>query len=511
MVGGQEAQCAARANPAGGRGVAPLPILAEPGAAGLRTFAPLAGDLSGRAANDQAAEPCADLLAEPGAPIALAITALPEGGAIPRAAARLTMQMPGVLTAILLATIVALGLVIWSIRRHRDPKLDIRCEAPIDQQLPSLAGLTQATVYTGNQVELLQNGRFFDAMFEEIARAERSVHFETFLWKDGALGTRLIDALSERSRAGVTVRVMVDANGGKKLGPEARQRLRDAGCRLEMHHPRHIRHIGVFNDRDHRKLVVLDGRVALLGGHCIVDSWLGDAEDCDHVRDLGLRLRGPAVHGVQSVFSENWAEDTGELFIGDDVFPPLEPAGAVSMHVASVKAEGSPPAVKILHHLVLCMARQRLYIQNPYFLPDDEAIEALCEAVRRGVDVRLMVPSTSASDMPIVQHAAHHNFQRLLDGGVRILEYQRCLLHQKAMTVDGVWCALGSSNFDDRSFETNDEVTVGMLDAGLARQLEEVFEQDARLCVELHAEQWRRRSLSHRLRDRALHLFNELL
>ncbi len=422
-----------------------------------------------------------------------------------------SLVLTTVLAVLLAAVTVGLALVIWSIRRHRDPRLVIQCDAPIGELLPSLSGLTQGTVYEGNSVELLENGSFFDAMFQEIAAATRSVHFETFLWKEGVLGTRLADALIERRRAGVPVRVLVDADGGKQMGREAARRLRDAGCRLEMHHPRHVRNIGVFNDRDHRKLVVVDGVVAMVGGHCIVDGWLCNGQGRDNVRDLGVRLRGPVVHAVQSAFSENWVEDTGELFVGEAVFPQLDRVGDVAVHVASIKAEGSPPAVKILHHLVVCVARERILIQNPYFLPDSEAIDALCAAVARGVDVRIMVPSAEASDMPMVQHAAHRNFHLLLAGGVRIFEYQKCLLHQKVMTVDGVWCAIGSSNFDDRSFETNDEITLGLRDDALAARLEEIFERDARDCVELQAASWARRGLWHRCKDNALYVFNELL
>ncbi|WP_353506287.1 phospholipase D-like domain-containing protein [Variovorax brevis] len=243
-----------------------------------------------------------------------------------------------------------------------------------------------------------------------------------------------------------------------------------------------------------------------------MDGWMCEsAQRCDDVRDLGVRLEGPAVHAVQSVFAENWVEDSGELFLGEAYFPRLEAAGDVAVHVASVKAEGSPPAVKILHHLVICMARERLWIQNPYFLPDDEAIKALCETARRGVDVRVMVPSAEASDMPMVQHAAHHNFHVLLEGGVRIFEYQECLLHQKVMTVDGVWCAIGSSNFDDRSLETNDEITLGIKDSAMALQLEELFLLDMQHAVELDAAHWAQRGLWHRCKDGFFHAFNELL
>jgi cardiolipin synthase len=163
-----------------------------------------------------------------------------------------TAQWPTWLALVLLLVVVGLVLAIWSIRRHRDPKLEIDCDTPIDQLLPSLSGLTQGTVYEGNWVELLEDGDFLEAMFEEIRGATSSVHFETFLWKDGVLGRRLADSLIERGRAGVPVRVLVDADGGKKMGADSARRLREAGCHLEWHHPRHVRHIGVFNERDHR-------------------------------------------------------------------------------------------------------------------------------------------------------------------------------------------------------------------------------------------------------------------
>lgn len=419
--------------------------------------------------------------------------------------------VPIALLALLIVAIVLLAMLIWSIRRHRDPALQVDCDAPLAELMPSLAGLTQSSIYGGNSVELFGNGAFFDAMFDEIRAATRSVHFETFLWREGVLGQRLVDALVERRRAGVAVRVLVDGDGGKQRGEDVERRLLAAGCLFATHHPRHWRNVGVLNERDNRKLVVLDGRVALVGGHCIVDSWLGDAEDSSRVRDLGVRVRGPAVHAVQAAFSGNWVEDTGELFVGDDAFPLLQRHGDTDIHVASLKPEGSAPAVKVLHHLVVCVARERIRIQNPYFLPDDEAIEALGQAVARGVDVRVMVPSASASDMPIVQHAAHRNFHRMLARGVRIFEYGKCLLHQKVMSVDGVWCAVGSSNFDDRSFETSDEITLGIRDAALAAQLEAIFDSDCRHCVELELDTWMARGAWHRAKDNLLYSFNELL
>lgn len=407
--------------------------------------------------------------------------------------------------------LIALLLIIYSLKHRRDPHFRIHTDAPLPKLLDSVAGLTHGHLIDGNSVELVENGRFFDLLLTDIAAAQRSVHFETFLWKDGELGRRLAKALAERARAGVCVRVLVDANGGKDIGTDTTRLLQEAGCTFANFHPGGVRAIGRFNNRDHRKLVVLDGRIAYVGGHCIVDTWLGDAEDAEHFRDISVRLRGPIVHAVQSTFSENWVMTTGELFLGDDVFPKLENEGDIAIHVARITPFGSASAVKILHHLAICCAQQKILIQNPYFLPDPEGIELLEQAIKRGVDVRVMTPSTGSTDMPIVQHAAHHNFDKLLAIGVRLFEYKKTLLHQKVMTVDGCWSAIGSSNFDDRSFEINDEITLGFHDTDLAKKLEIIFERDLKDCVELTSEIWSKRSFGHRLLDGSLYLINEQL
>lgn len=417
----------------------------------------------------------------------------------------------GVWGGLLLVVVIVQIAVIWSIRRHRDPALRIDCQSPIDELMPSLAGLTLGTAVGGNHVQVLENGAFFDVLLARIGAARQSVHFETFLWKDGQLGRRLADALSERARAGVQVRVMLDAQGAKGVGEAVTRQMRDAGCSVRFFHQRSLRNIGVLNDRDHRKIVVLDGREAFVGGHCIVDDWLGDAEDHRHVADVSVHLHGPIVHSVQGAFSENWAGETGELFLGDDVFPRLEPAGDVLIHAVFAKPENSAPTVKILHHTAICVARHRIWIQNPYFIPEPDAIDAFGAAVKRGVDVRVLMPATSGSDNPMVQHAGHRNFEKLLKCGVRLFEYPHTLLHQKIMTVDGVWCAIGSSNFDDRSFETNDEISLSVSDATLARRLDAIFEKYVQRADEIRLEAWQRRGWAHKLKDHAFYMLNELL
>jgi cardiolipin synthase len=417
----------------------------------------------------------------------------------------------GVALALLVALIILLLLVIWSIKRHRDPDLHIECDSSIDKLIPSIAGLALGTPLDGNSVEVFENGAFFDALIQEIGSARQTVHFETFLWKEVVLGQRVADALSERAQAGLKVRVLLDATGTKKMGKQAERQMKDAGCKVVKFHHRHIRNIGVMNERDHRKLIVLDGRVAFVGGHCIVDDWLGEPEDGEHFADISVRVRGPIVNTVQSVFSENWGAETGELFVGDGVFPAPEKAGDITAHAAYLKPEGSAPAVKILHHTLICLARKRIWIQNPYFLPEPEAIDAFGQAVKRGVDVRVLMPSTGGSDNPMVQHAAHRNFEKLLECGVRLFEYSNTLLHQKVMTVDGIWSAVGSSNFDDRSFEINDEISLGFTDEALAGELDRIFLKYAAQTQELKLEKWRKRGLWQRTKEQVFYTMNELL
>lgn len=411
----------------------------------------------------------------------------------------------------LLALVALLILVIWSIRRHRNPSMRIECGHAIEELMPSLAGITLGSVVEGNRYEVHENGAFFDAVVASIDAAERSLHFETFLWQDGQLGRRLADAMIRASQRGVKVRVLLDANGSAKAGDEVVARMRQAGCHVRFFHKTRLRTIGVLNDRDHRKIIVVDGRRAFVGGHCVVDEWLGNAEDGQHYADVSLMLEGPIVHSLQGTFSENWAGETGEVFMGDDVFPKLEPVGTVPMHAVFAKPESSAPTIKILHHSVICLARKRLWIQNPYFIPEPEAIDAMGAAVKRGVDVRVLMPSTSGSDNPMVQHAGHRNFQKLMECGVRLFEYPHTLLHQKVMTIDGVWCALGSSNFDDRSFEINDEISMSILDADLATRLDGIFEKYVARATEIDLERWKRRGWRIKLKDHAAYMINELL
>jgi cardiolipin synthase len=422
-----------------------------------------------------------------------------------------TWTLSSIALGAIVGIIAVLGLVIYSIRRHRDPELRIECEAGIEKLIPTISGLTLGSALEGNAAQVLVNGEFWDVLIEHIGRARHTVHFETFLWKEGKLGKRMAKAFAERARAGVKVRIMLDDNGSRGIGRDERELMEKAGVDLRFFHKKKLVNIGVLNDRTHRKMLIVDGREAFVGGHCVVDEWLGDAEDGKHFGDVSVRLRGPIVHSVQGAFSENWVGETGQVFAGPDSFPEIKPAGDLTMHLVYAKPENSAPAVKILHHTLICLARERIWIQNPYFIPEPEAIDAFGDAVKRGVDVRVLMPSTSGSDNPMVQHAGHRNFEKLLRNGVRLFEYPHTLLHQKIMTVDGLYSAIGSSNFDDRSFETNDEVTLGILDEKVTAKLDSIFERYVPRAQEIELEKWAKRGAWHKLKDHAAYSINELL
>lgn len=408
--------------------------------------------------------------------------------------------------------IAVLIVIIWSIRHRSDPDFQLE-EPPVRFELAkeSIVGLTHSSLASGNEIELLENGDgCFPRLFSDIDSAKRSVHFESYLWKPGELSDTLTNHLVDAARRGVAVRVMLDGTGGK-ITKEQTKRLKDAGAHVHSFRKLSLTNLGRMNSRDHRKIAVIDGRIGYVGGHCIVDTWLGDADDRKHFRDISVRVRGPIVNDLQGTFSENWIEATNTLFFGDDVFPAREAAGECDAHVARINPSGVISSVKLLHHVVIECAREKVLIQNPYFLPDPEAIDSLRRAVERGVDVQIMIPSVEATDNALVQHASHHRFGALLKHGVRIHEYGRTLLHQKVMTIDGVWCAVGSTNFDDRSFEINDEVTLGIWSREHARKLEEVFAADLKHCVEVTLERWEGRSLMHKLKDQMFFLINEQL
>lgn len=407
--------------------------------------------------------------------------------------------------------LLLLLVLLWSILRERQSHVRVPDIARFSEVLPSIANLSGSPIQDGNAVRILQNGdEFFPALFADIARARESIHLETYVWWKGDVCARLSRALADKARQGVEVRLTLDATGSGKGDDELFDAMKQAGVKISFYHPFRLADLGLFNNRTHRKLAILDGRVGYVFGHGIAQEWTGHGQDKDHWRDTGVRLEGPIVNAVQGAFSENWVEQTGEVLAGDKYFPRLPEAGGVRAHLTVSSPQGGVSKLEMLYKLAIASAQKELTIQNPYFIPDGELVSLLDRAVKRGVRVRLMIPGP-VTDSSIVRHAGHRQFQELLDKGVEIYEYQRTLSHQKVMIVDGLWSHVGSTNFDDRSLDINDEASVGLIDPGVAGQLEAAFGRDVKDCKKLDAKTWSQRSAWHKLQDRLSYMVNEQL
>jgi cardiolipin synthase len=412
------------------------------------------------------------------------------------------VRVPLIVFIALLIAVTGLTIMLWSAERGTDPRLNVKNDGDFSALLPSMVGLTQSSLEPGNHVQLLENGdQFFPLLLRDIAAAKESVHVESYIWWKGEICGQIANALASKAKQGVEVRLLVDASGGHKMDRDLEKLMVDSGVRFVRFHSFSLANLGRMNNRDHRKEAIIDGRIGYLGGYGFAQEWTGHGQDKDHWRDAGLRVEGPIVGRLQAAFAENWIEETGEIMAGEKYFPRLAASGSTKAHLAYASPTGGVSSVQVLYYLAIKAARHEIIIQNPYMLPDDESVEAFAEAVKRGVDVRIMVPATTSTDSPIVQHASHHLFGRLMKAGVKIFEYKKTLLHQKVIIVDGIWSCIGSTNFDRRALQLNDEVSMGVLDPALATQLKAVYEDDMRFAEERHFDEWEHRGLWHKAED----------
>ena len=372
-------------------------------------------------------------------------------------------------------------------------ELDLDALPPLENGVETLVGLTDGAVHQGNAVTVLQDGDLFPAMQADIVAARHTVHLETFVWTKGRLEDQFEQQLCSRARDGVKVRLLVDAIGASGASSACFKRLSDGPVEFaEYCKPRWV-NLRRFNQRTHRKLLIVDGEIGYVFGHGIADQWLGRAEDREHWRDTAVRIEGPAVRALQSVFMENWIEETHCVPSGPGCFPPLEPKGTSIVHAFSSASGDTVSSVALVYTVAIASARREVIIQNPYFAPDDGVCELLGKMVKRGVAVHLMVPGKH-TDSPFVRDAGCHLYANLLRDGVRIYEFEPTLPHQKVVIIDGVWSHVGSTNFDARSLALNEEVGVGILDREIANQLRSAFEADLKRSREITLADWRKRS-----------------
>ena len=371
--------------------------------------------------------------------------------------------------------------------------LDHEFTVDSDEFLPTIEGATGVPFTDGNRLEILNNGdEFYPAMLQAIAEAQYSVTIEAYIYWAGDIGLTFARALAAKAAAGIKVKILLDAIGSATIGEEIFDTLKTGGCQVAWYNPIHWYTIGRFNHRTHRKSLIVDGRVGFTGGAGIADQWSGRAQDPDHWRDIQIRLEGPGVTPLQTGFAQNWLESTGELVSGSWYYPPQEVAGSLRVQTVMSSPQTGASTVRMAYYLSIICARRSIYIANPYFVPDQVALDALIEAKQRDVDVRIMV-SGIHNDNWLARHNSVRLYRRLLEAKIEILEFNRTMLHHKTMVVDGVWATIGTTNFDNRSFAHNEENTVCFYDTQVAGELARLFLADMSGCQPVELESWRRR------------------
>ena len=354
-------------------------------------------------------------------------------------------------------------------------------------------------VVAGNRYRVLVNGdRIFPAMLDAIRGARRTIDFETYIYWSGTIGQEFADALSERSRAGVKVHVLLDWVGSSKMDQSLVDELKSAGVEIEKYHPPHWSHLGRLNNRTHRKLLIVDGRVGFTGGVGIADKWSGDAQDPDHWRDTHFEVEGPVVAQMQGVFMDNWIKTAGAVLHSAGYFPPIEPVSGGAAQVFSSSPSGGSASMELMYLMAITSAQRTIRLSSSYFVPNDLAVRTMVAAMKRGVKLQIVTPGTHI-DTETVRAASKARWGELLAGGAEIYEYQPTMYHVKVMIVDEFMVATGSTNFDDRSFRLNDEANLNIYDRSFAAEQVKVFEADLARSRRIEFAEWEARPLKEKL------------
>lgn len=396
-------------------------------------------------------------------------------------------------------------------------------EKQVTQQLPRLystadpqfmramGSLLGPGISGGNKVtELLNGDQIFPSMLEAINGAKQSVTFETYIYWAGDIGQQFADALAARARAGVKVHVLLDWVGSGKIDKKLLDDMETAGVQIRKFHKPDWYNLGRLNNRTHRKLLVVDGRLGFTGGVGIAPKWTGMGQDADHWRDSHFRAEGPVVAQMQSTFLDNWLKVTGQVLHGEPYFPALKAAGNSGAQMFSSSPSGGSEGMQLMYHMALTAAQHSVDLSMAYFVPDELSINIMRDALKRGVRVRI-ITAGPITDTETVRSAGRATWGGLLEAGAEIHEYQPTMYHCKVMIIDGLVVSVGSTNFDSRSFRLNDEANLNIYDATFAARQTQVFEQDLTRARRITFQQWLDRPLSEKFRERLTTLLHSQL
>ena len=405
-----------------------------------------------------------------------------------------------------------MSLVAYLITPREQPPvfgLDHRSSTASAEFMPSIVGMTGTGFRRGTKVDLLNNGdEFYPAMLEAIAGARASITIEAYIYWQGRIGMQFARALAERASAGVSVKILLDAVGSSTIGTEILKILEDGGCQLAWFNPIHWYSLGRFNYRTHRKSLIIDGHIGFTGGAGIADHWCGNAQDADHWRDMQIRLEGPGVTPLQTGFTQNWLQTTGELVSGLRFFPEEKEAGDMAVQTMLSSPRTGASEARLLYYFSIVCARTSVLIANPYFVPDQAGIDTLVDARKRGVNVKIVV-SGRHNDNWLARQNSMRIFGPLLEAGIEVYQYNRTMLHQKTMVVDEAWATIGTTNFDNRSFAFNEESNVSIHDDACIERLVQIFADDRAVSERVTLDGWKRRGLIARAEELVAALFED--
>ena len=399
------------------------------------------------------------------------------------------------------AVIVLLYVNLSTSERKVEHPIPHQYDTADSQFVRTMGSLLGPGFVAGNQVTALYNGdEVFPAMLDAIRSARGTITFESFIYWSSSVGRQFTAALTERARAGVRTHIIIDWAGSRKVDRDDIEGLRKAGVDVVFYRPLHWYQLDHLNHRDHRKLLIVDGRVGFTGGMGVADQWLGHAQDKEHWRDSHFRVEGPVVAQLQAAFMDDWFETRGVVLDGAAYYPDLDHHGPALGQVFWSSPRGGNGNLRVMYLLAIAAATRRILIANAYFVPDETTVQMLAAARRRGVDVEIIVPG-KILDAQVVRRASRSLWGPLLEAGVKIFEYQPTMYHTKVMVVDDIWASVGSTNFDDRSFRLNQEASLNVYDSGFAASQAAAFAKDRARSQEITLQAWRDRPVWERIEE----------
>ncbi|MEV7725368.1 phospholipase D-like domain-containing protein [Streptomyces sp. NPDC087917] len=371
----------------------------------------------------------------------------------------------------------------------------------IRRRLERLIGIAATE---GNSLLPLRNGdEIFAGMLARIDEARHTVDMMTFVYWKGDIARRFAAALAGRARKGVRVRLLLDGFGSRLIERELLEEMSGAGVEIAwFRKPLYLSPLKQ-NHRCHRKVLVVDEEVAFTGGVGIAEEWCGDARNPREWRDTHVEVRGPAVDGMAAAFAQNWAECHDELFDERDRFTDHEPVGDAIVQVVRGSASVGWQDMQTLIRVVLESAEERVRLATAYFAPDTYFVDLLCATARRGVEVQILLPGAH-TDKRVCQLAGQHHYEALVEAGVQIFQYRPTMMHAKVMTMDGVVSLIGSTNFNRRSLDHDEEVMLAVMDVEFTAVLDGHYDRDLEASDRIRPGRWKRRSLGQRAREAAV-------